>query len=84
MSDIPIVGQPARIIHIYPVTLVECRCQAEKGAMSMVIIGGIGGYVACGHCGKQYAVKQFMANDRGGIDAILDVLIPPPGAGGVM
>lgn len=76
-DDIPIVGQPpASILHWWPTTLVKCHCAEPK--LNIVILTGFGNHCQCQDCGKLYYNKGMTPDGKGGLNIIVDFVIPTP------
>jgi hypothetical protein len=75
--NVPIVGQPYRVITWYPTVIIACHCQ-DKG-IALVINTGVGNYTACGQCKKLYTIQGF--NEKG--ELMVGMMLPTP-TGAVM
>lgn len=83
MSDIPIIGEQKRpegaVLSWYPTSLVHCKC-VEAPRMSIVIVTGFGNHASCGNCGTLYANRGLFPDGKGGLNMVVDFVLPtPPG-----
>jgi hypothetical protein len=75
--DVPIVGQSSKILAWYPTAVVGCYCKGEN-QLVMLILTGFNNWVACGHCGKHYAIQQIRAD---GHTMDIQIMLPTAPAG---
>lgn len=76
-DNIPILGQPAEIVHWWPTTVVQCKCRGD-GLLTIVILTGFGNHTECGFCGKLYFNKGMTPDGKGGLNILVDFIIPVP------
>jgi hypothetical protein len=75
-SKIPVVGQPARILIIHPIVIINCNCALPN--LNMLVLSGMMNHVKCQHCGKLYAVEALTPTLSGVADVVLNVVLPAP------
>lgn len=61
--DIPILGQPGRVLSWYPTALAQCLCQ--EGEPVILALVGFGSASACPRCGKVYVLRSIEPGPNG-------------------
>lgn len=75
MSDVPILGQPVSLLMWYPTAVLNCKCLAEKGIVSIIITTGLNNPAKCGQCGKLYKINSVKPD--GSLDIGFAIPLPP-------
>lgn len=70
VSDIPIVGKPAKVLMWYPTAIIQCLC--AEGELTLLIVTGIGNTVVCGKCSKLYTAIGILPDQK------LDIRVTTP------
>lgn len=52
--NVPLVGQPHRIISWFPTTLISCECDAAKGGHHLIHLHNFGVPAQCERCKRGY------------------------------
>lgn len=60
MADIPILGQPCRVLVWYPTAVVLCNCQGGEELAKIIITAGFNNPSSCGVCGKLYMIRTIL------------------------
>lgn len=76
MADLPIIGLPGAIMLWYPTAMVHCKCDPKD--MKIVILTGFLNHSECGACHKLYFIKGMTPDGKGGINLLVDFVIPTP------
>ena len=77
MSQIPIVGQPARVLYWYPTAAIQCLCTPDR--LSIVVTTGFGNRVVCSNCGRMYHITQLrMTPDGPSVDINIETPVANP------
>lgn len=72
ISEIPIVGQPVKVLQWWPTALIECRC--KPGQQVLIVLAGVGNWTRCPLCGKLHAISA--ESKLGAID--VHTVVGPP------
>lgn len=55
---VPLLNQPYTLLAITPLALIQCHCNAHKGASTLLQIFGVRNTVLCPNCGKSYMITN--------------------------
>lgn len=85
MANIPILGQPCRVLVWYPTAVILCKCQGGEGQAKIVITTGFNNASACGVCGTLYMIRTILPPTPESMgQPVLDLHTVAPSTGSVM